>query len=283
MTKLPDIQDQTVRTPAECSDSNDSIRLETRIDRNGKLTYHSLSADTNGGVLEKVYDQENRLLKVIKRSGSSKSETFVDPHSGARTRVLELATMPDGNLASSDVIYYSSNRSSQVVTVFRPNGLLIRIIERELRGSMVTFQGQTDYDVNSHPVSTINQHIDPESGLLMHREQIHWLGEGQRAMTEHFYFDISGYTGRYVKILHNSGGAIFSEETQQFDPDTKKMVRRELAAFDLSGHQTCLDVLRYDLNGAVIERQSTFFDSSGKAIITRRSSGSDSTFESLLS
>lgn len=271
MTRVINTAMQSLQPAVESPGRGKNLRLETRIDRGGILTYHSLAHDTTGGVLEKVYDHDNRLVKVIKRSGNNKSETYIDPLSGQRTRVNELATMPDGNLISSDVVYYDQKRSSQVVTVFKQNGTLVRIIERETTGSMTTYQGQTDYDVHGGPATTISQHTDAESGLLMHREQIHWMGEGLRAMTEHFFFDVSGHTVRYQKTIHNSGGGVFSEEIQEFDPETQKIVRRELAAFDTDGRQTCLDVLCYSPEGKITERLSTFFDSCGNSIVTRKS------------
>ena len=219
MTQLPPSTTTFVRVPVEKLNGATDLRLETRIDRGGVLTYHSLSHDTTGGVLEKVYDSQNRLAKVVKRSGSSKSETHFEPATGQRTKVTELSTMPDGNMISSEVVFCDDNRSSQVVTVFRPNGLLVRIIERESKGSMLTFQGQTDYDVNGAPARTINQHTEADTGLLMHREQIHWMSEGQRAMTEHFFFDVSGHTVRYTKTIYHSVGGVFSEEIQQFDEE----------------------------------------------------------------
>jgi hypothetical protein len=271
MSRLTDFITARVQPWADCAEQSQQLRLETRIDKGGVLTYHSVSHDTGGGVLEKIYDKENRLVRVIKRAGSSRSETFLCPDSGLRQRVNELSSMPDGNLISSDVIFMDQKRSSQVVTIFRQNGLLVRIIERETRGSMICFQGQTDYDVYGSPASTINQHIDTETGLLMHREQIHWLGEGKRAMTEHFYFDVSGNTARYAKTLHHFDGGVFSQEVQEFDPDTRKLARREMSAFDPAGRQTCLDVLSYNSQGEVRERLSTFFDSCGNPIITRKS------------
>lgn len=245
--------------------------LEMRMDRGGALTYHSVAHDTTGGVLEKVYDKSNHLLKVIKCAGGSRSETYLDPQTGQRSRVNELATMPDGNLISSDIVYHCHDKSSQVVTILKQSGLLVRIVERETSGSVVTFQGQTEYDINGTPARTVNQHMDPQTSLLMHREQIHWMSEGLRAMTEHFYFDEAGNTLRYTKCIHYSDGSIFSEETQQFTAGTSKLVRREIAAFDVGGRQTCRDILQYAPDGEMLERQSTFFDGAGNAIITRKS------------
>jgi hypothetical protein len=280
MTKLQDTAMHMV--PAEQSpEKAKQLRLETRIDRCGILTYHSLAHDTTGGVLEKIYDHDNRLLKVVKRQGSGKSETYIDPATGQRTRVTELATMPDGNLINSDIVYHDHKKSSQIVTIFKQNGQLVRITERESRGSMVTFQAQTDYDVNGTPSRTINQHTDAESGLLMHRELIHWIGEGLRAMTEHFFFDVAGHTVRYTKSIHHSCGTIFSEETQLFDPDSQRLERRELAAYDSNGRQTCLDVLCYDGAGKLFERHSTFFDQKGNPIVTRKSNAAASKENSL--
>ncbi len=275
MYSPPEFSTPLVQPLADSAKHDQQLRLETRIDKGGILTYHSVSHDTSGSVLEKVYDKENRLVRVIKRAGSSRAETFLDPNSGQRTRVNELASMPDGNLISSDIVFMDSKRSSQVVTIFRPNGLLVRIVERETRGSMITFQGQTDYDVHGAPASTINQHIDSETGLLMHREQIHWLGEGKRAMTEHLYFDVSGFTTRYTKTLHHFDGAVFSHEVQEFDGDTRKMTLRQMSAYDSDGRQTCLDVLCYNKRGEIRKRLSTFFDASGHPIVTRTSNNQD--------
>lgn len=269
MNHLQDTASTNLPSPAASSALPHHLTMEKRIDLDGTITYHTVAHDLGGAVHEKIYDHAQRLIKIVKRAGNSRCETFLDPASGAPTKVNEISTMPDGNLISSDILCGEAGRRSQIVTIFRPDGQLVRITERQSNGSMVTYQGQTDYDVNGTPVVTINQHTDPESGLLMHREQIHWMGESMRAMTEHFYFDVAGSTQRYVKILHQSGGGPFSEETQEFEPATGNLVRRELLAFDQVGVQTCLDILCYGAKGEIVERQSTFFDASGRAVFSR--------------
>src|SRR5579875_154773 len=261
----------SVRLPVAQDNQEQGLLLETRIDNEGVTTYHSVTPDATGGAIEKIYDQHKRPIKIIKRCGRNRAETFLDPETGRRTRVAEVATMPDGNLISSDTIFHDSARSSQIVTIFRPHGLLVRIIERESRGATVVFQGQTDYDVNGTPASSVNQHVDPASGKLVHREQIHWMGEGLRAMTEHTYFDAAGHTVRYIKVIHNSAGGPFSEETHTLDPATGKLSRRELISFAMEGIPNSADLLLYDQQGQICKRRSTFFDAEGNPLFTRDS------------
>ena len=81
-----------------------------------------------------------------------------------------------------------------------------------------------------------------------------------------FYFDQAGGLHKYTKVLFHAGAGPFIEETQIFDSQSQVLFKREVAAFDLSGKQTCLDVLTYDDDGDILERHSRFMDKDGKEI-----------------
>ncbi len=243
------------------------LALQPHIDHAGQIIYHNSSKDARTGIItERIYDQYQRLVRVVKSLPGNRCETHYDGQSGQIKRTNEVSTMPDGNLICRDIVYSIPDRSSEIVTIISQAGHLLKIIERENIGSRCVFLGQTDYNTDGCPAVTINQHMSRETGELTHREQIQWLAEGQRAMTEHFYFAQSGLVSHYVKILHYATGGIFSEETQDFDSAIQKLSRRQLAAFSVEGHQTCLDVLYYSHDGQIKERQSTFFNFEGRPI-----------------
>lgn len=247
-----------------------SEQVESRVERDGKVTFYSITREEQTGHLfERIYDENHRLEKIVKRGQGFKFEAYLDPITGDKKRTHEVTTAPDGNTVTTDIAYLPGKQNSQVITMTRPNGRIVRVLERQQFGVRTTYQSQTDYAPDGNPSQTICHHIDYETGHLMHTEQVHWLQEATRAMTEHFFFDFCGNVVRYTKILHYTSGGPFSEETQVFDSTTRKITRRELLAFSQDGQQTYVDVLHYDVHGLLQKRDSKFFDESGHPIAAR--------------
>jgi hypothetical protein len=243
------------------------LSLGTRIDRNGKTTYHMITSDRRAGVfLEKIYDQDHRLIRLQKRSPASRSETSFDPKTGAVLRIFESSSLPDGNTLTKETVYDNKECSVEAIIVVAPNGELVRRVERRYMGLRTIFQGQTEYNVDGTPATTVNHHMDESTGRLARREQIQWLREGQRLLSENFYFDQSGALQKYCKVLYHCTAGPFIEETQFYDGQTQSLLKREIAAYDLQGRQTCMDELTYSDDGEICERSSRFFDKEGKEI-----------------
>lgn len=251
--------------------SSPELNVGTRVDRNGKTTYHVSNRDRRLGVqIEKVFDQDENLIRISKKARQSQSETYFDPKTGSVTRIYESSTLPDGSTLTKDIVYSSDERSSEAVIVVSPNGELVRKVERLHAGMRMLFQGQTEYNADGVPATTVNHHMDLANGNLMHRQQIQWSGERSKSLTEDFYFNHNGVLIKYVKVIFHASGGPFLEETQEFYCPNQQLRRREIAAFNADGTRTCIDVLEYGDAGLVTARNSTFFDQNGNAIATRR-------------
>lgn len=240
------------------------------IPTTGPLASHQDRKNTQP-LLETTFSDNRQLTRIARRTDHGKIEIELDPTTGDRRRACEVATMFDGTVINDEVIYHDALRSKQLVTITTASGQLVRIVERWYLGSRVTYQGQTNYTETGEPHYTVNQHKDPQNDLLMHREEIYWLKEGHRAMTEHYYFNFYGHTNRYIKILFYASAGPFSQDTQDFHPETHQLWRRELAGFTTDGIQNYLDILCFDPQGKLQDLSCVFFDRSGKPIKTERS------------
>jgi hypothetical protein len=244
------------------------LNLATRIDRNGKTTYHVLTSDRRAGVFfERVYDQDHQLIRLQKRSPWSRSETHFHPQTGAVIRLFEASTLPDGNSMTKDIVY-EGDASNEAVVVVSPHGELVRRVERHSCGIRTLFQGQTDYNAEGLPTNTVNHYMDPANGKLTKREQIRWSDGEHRSMTEFFFFDEEGNLFEYTKTLYHTNGGPFLEEKQTFNYD-QSLAKREICSYNHRGLRTCVDVLTYREDGEICHRQSTFFDNEGNEIAAR--------------
>lgn len=243
------------------------ISLGTRIDERGIKTYHLIASEPNAGLfVEKIYNDEHKLIRMQKRTPAGRSETFYDPRSGATLRVVETASLNDGNSLTKEVVYGQTDRSNESISVVAPNGQLVRKVERRFVGSRTTYQGQTEYTAHGAPATTVNHHMEESTGRLMRREQIQWRKEGQRLLTESFCFDRAGGLQKYSKTLHHANAGPFIEEIQIFDSRTQCLLQREISAYNLTGLQTRMDVLTYNDAGEIAERTCRFFDKEGQEI-----------------
>jgi hypothetical protein len=234
------------------------VNLGTGIDLDGKTTYHLHTNDKRGVRVEKVFDQDQKLIKIEKRDGNSRSETHFDAKTGAVRRVLEISQLPDGNSMSKKVEYSSSDRATEMVVVLAPTGELVRKVERQHIGLRTIFQGQTEYDKDGLPTTTVNNYMDLAGGNLLHREHIEWYKENQRALTEHFYFDSSGILVKYVKVMFHPGAGPFLKRTEEYHSPGQTIKRREITRFNLNGTQASQDEATFGEDGEITKRRSTF-------------------------
>src|SRR5262245_61301821 len=111
--------------------------LETRIERDGKVTFRGVVTDVHTGITtETIYDVNQRPIRIAKRSvGGSSSEIHLDPDTGRKRRQNELSRLPDGNTINRETVFLDHNRSAEAVTVVGPSGTLAKIIERQHFGS----------------------------------------------------------------------------------------------------------------------------------------------------
>jgi hypothetical protein len=243
------------------------LSVGKRFDRNGNSTFHVITNDKcSATYIEKIYDEDHRLTRLQKRTPGARSETTFDPITGAVLRIFESGALNDGNVLAKEVVYGDHGYSNEAIIVVAPNGDVVRRVEREYCRERTTYQGQTEYSEDGSPSTSVNHHLDQITGRLVRREQIQWLREGQRLVSECFQFDAEGSLEQYSKVLYYASAGPFVEETQVYDGQTQALIRREISAFDLAGKRTRMDVLTYDDFGDISERASHFFDKEGREI-----------------
>ncbi|MBI1270472.1 hypothetical protein GC174_08570 [bacterium] len=249
------------------SGSWDEIDVGTKVDQNGKTTYHVLRNESNVGFfVEKLYGNNNNLVKIVKRGRTSRSETDFDPITGDVARIFEAATLPDGSSMTKEISYVEA-KTIESVLVIGQDGDLRSSVQRESIGIRTLYQGQTDYRQDGSPDTTVSHHMNHETGKLEHREQIKWLKDGQRTLTEHFYFSTDGKVNKYTKLMYHACGGPFLEETHRYGP-TGHMLRREIIQYNPNGVQTACDLTTYDVTGDITHRSTTYYDHRGTAIVS---------------
>ncbi|MBA3859150.1 MAG: hypothetical protein C0507_19770 [Cyanobacteria bacterium PR.3.49] len=253
-------------TPAVASSKDESLKLEAHTDAQGVTTYHLRTRDNKTQIeTEKTFDSEQRLIRIVKHSASSQSETELDPESGSTLRITEHNSLPDGSRLTKETNYAEGNQSNESVVVISAEGEIIRLVERQMVGMHTVFQGQTEHH-GGKPQTTVNHYVDIETGRLMRREQIQWQDVKQRSATENLYFDEVGYVTRFTKTIFYVGAGAFLEESQEFYSASDALHRRELCVYNTHGVRTCLDVVEYTDDGEITERMSQFFDDDGNPV-----------------
>lgn len=254
-------------TPAVASSKDESLKLEAHTDASGVTTYQLRTRDPKTQIeTEKTFDSEQRLIRIVRQSSNSQSETELDPVSGSTLRITEHNALPDGSRLTKETSYGEGNQSSESVVVISAEGDVIRRVERQMVGMHTVFQGQTEYQGGGTPQTTVNHYVDITSGRLLRREQIQWLDAKHRSATENLYFDEAGYVTRFTKTLFHSGAGAFLEESQEFYTASNSLKRRELCVYNAQGVRTCLDVVEYADDGEITERMSQFFDENGNPV-----------------
>jgi hypothetical protein len=199
---------------------------------------------------------------MIKRSADGRSETRFDPTTGDIERIFEAYTLPDGNHLSKEKRYLDQDSTTESVLVVDPRGGLVRAVVREAVGLVNVFQGQTEFALEGHATVSINHWFDAKSTKMTMREQIQWLPEGERGVTEHFHFTEDGGLSKYRKLLYHPGTDRFLEEIQFYEPRSQRLWRREIKSFERNADLANMEVTMFDANGAVIE--------SAKNVVSRR-------------
>jgi len=245
--------------------SGSNAITEVRTDENGCTTFHVHSRNDKTGIeTERIYDSKHQLTNVIKKSPTSRSETYIDAQSGVTKRVYEVSVLPDGNHLTKHVVYPGADVSSESVLVTSHDGRTVRKIERQYVGSRTTFQGQTEFNADGQPTTTTNHYKDIAKGYLTRREQIQWAGAKNRALTENFYFSPTGDLTKYIRLFFHPNGSPFLEETQEYHDHVRALKYRQVVTYALDGRQTCVDALKLNEQGEIIEKTSTFFDMKGQ-------------------
>lgn len=241
------------------------IDVGTKKDDSGVITYHVLKNEGNiGYFVEKFYGPNKNLVKIVKRGRQSRSETDFNSETGDVERIFEASNLPDGSSMTKEITYQES-KTIESILVVDPEGTMKSTVQRESIGIRTIFQGQTNYKADGVPDNTISHYMNPETGKLEHREQVKWLKDGQRTLTEHFYFSNDGKVNKYTKMMYHACGGPFLEETHRYG-DTGHMLRKEIIQYNPNGVQTAADVTMYDISGQITHRSTTYYDHRGSAI-----------------
>ena len=259
------------------SENWNEIDVGTRVDNDITTTYHVLKNESNVGYfVEKIYGAANNLVKIVKRGRTSRSETEFHPETGDVVRIFEASSLPDGSNMTKEITYHDE-KTVESVLVVGASGDLLSTVQRESIGIRTLFQGQTNYKADGTPDSTVCHHMNRESGKLEHREQIKWLKDGHRTLTEHFYFSNDGKVNKYTKLMYHASGGPFIEETHRYGV-TGHMLRREIIQYNPNGVQTAADLTTYDVSGQITHRSTTYYDHRGSAVLSHEQDCSPMSF-----
>ncbi len=237
------------------------VDLGSKVEGELRTTFHVYKNERQiGYYLEKVYTSEDKLVKMVKRSADGRSETRFDPDSGDIDRIFESYSLPDGNILTKEKRYLSDEKAIESVLVMDPRGILVRTVIRETQGLNNLFQGQTEFTLEGRAKFSVNHWFNPKNGKMNHREQIQWLPDGERGVTEHFHFSDDGALLKYFKRLFHPSTDRHLEETHIYDPLTQLMVRKEVKTCGRLDHQCSVEVTTFDAAGNPLNVQNNVYD-----------------------
>jgi len=220
-----------------------------------KTTFHVYKNDQQVGYyLERIYNLDGKMVRMVKRSGDGRSETRFDPETGDIERIFEAYNLPDGNHLSKEKRYFDQDHTTESVLVVFPGGGLVRAVVREAIGLVNTFQGQTEFAPEGYATVSINHWFDRKTTKMTMREQIQWLPGGERGVTEHFYFSEDAGLVQYHKVLYHPGSNRFLEELHTYEPRSQKLRRKEVKSYERNADLADMEVTTFDADGAEIER-----------------------------
>ena len=223
-----------------------------------KTTLHVYKNDQQVGYyLERIYDGQGKMVRMVKRSGEGRSETRFDASSGDIERIFESYILPDGNHLSKEKRYLDQDTTTESVLVVGPRGGLVRAVLRDAVGLVNTFQGQTEFAAEGHATISINHWFDRKTSKMLKREQIQWLPGGERGVTEHFYFSEDGALNKYHKLLYHPTTDRFLEETHVYEALSQRLRRKEIRSFERNADLANVEITAFDANGAVVEQAKT--------------------------
>jgi hypothetical protein len=231
--------------------------LGSREDGETRTTFHVFKNErTIGYYLERVYTADGRLLRMVKRAPDGRSETCFDPDSGDIDRIFESYLLPDGNLLTKEKQYRGEDCSVESILVISPQGLLVRTVLRENTGLTSAYQGQTEFNHNGRPTVSVNHWFDNSSGKIIRKEQIQWLEDGERGVTEHFHFNHDSILYQYFKRLYHPATDRFLEETHYYETSTQVMQRKEVKTFGRFDGHVGVEITTFDENGNPVKKMS---------------------------
>lgn len=233
------------------------VDLGSKIEGELRTTFHVYKNERQiGYYLEKVYTSEDKLVKMVKRSADGRSETRFDPDTGDIDQIFESYSLPDGNILTKEKRYLADDKGIESVLVMNPRGLLVRTVIRETQGLNNIFQGQTEFGDDGKAKFSVNHWFDANSGKMNHREQIQWLEDGQRGVSEHFSFSTDGALLKYFKRLYHPPTDRYMEESHVYDPLSQVMLRKEIKTCGRHESQVAVEVTTYDTAGNVMQVMS---------------------------
>ncbi len=246
--------ESTATAPAEAPNWREES-LGERNHNGCKTTFHVYKNDQQVGYyLERIYNLDSKMVRMVKRSGDGRSETRFDPDTGDIERIFEAYNLPDGNHLSKEKRYLDQDHTTESVLVVFPGGGLVRAVVREAIGLINTFQGQTEFGPDGYATVSINHWFDRKTTKMTMREQIQWLPGGERGVTEHFYFAEDGGLTQYHKVLYHPGSNRFLEELHTYEVRSQKLRRKEVKSYERHSDVADMEVTTFDADGAVIER-----------------------------
>ncbi|MDX1985903.1 MAG: hypothetical protein SFV17_04370 [Candidatus Obscuribacter sp.] len=256
------MQDFSNSSPASLSaeDFDQSFRevdLGARVDGPIRTTFHVYKSDERiGFFLEKVFDEQGRLIRMTKRTADGRSETRFDPSTGDIDKIFETYTMPDGNILTKEKRYLPDDNSLESVIVVDPQGNLVRTVLREMKSLKSVFTGQTEYNRQGKAILTVNHWFDKITAKLSVREQIQWLSNGERGVTEHFTFTKDGSLVKYHKSLVHPPTDSYMEEIHLYDPRSQSLLRKEVKTYERHDLQAEVEITIYDTRGHQLEQKT---------------------------
>jgi hypothetical protein len=236
--------------------------LGSRDEGETKRTFHVYKSETRiGYYLERIYDQNDSLICLIKRTQDGRSETRFN-ESGDVSRIFESYCLPDGNNLTKEKAYLKDERSKETVLVLNPNGILVRSVIRITRGMITLFQSQTEFSEEGSPNYSVNHWFDNHTGRLTHREQIQWLYEGSRGLTEGFQFNNESQLEKYHKVLYHPATMRYLEEIHYYDAPSQILLRKEIKTYHENDTMLQQETIIYDKVGNQIEVSRLFLNRS---------------------
>ena len=245
-------------TPQSDPDVFREYELGSKLEGKLKRTFHVYKSYKQVGYyLEKVFDESGSLISMVKRTQDGRSETRFDEN-GDVAKIFESYTLPDGNILTKEKKYLAEDRTKETVLVISPRGHLVRSVLREAKGLINLFQSQTEFIKDGIPSYSVNHWFEPDKGVMVHREQIQWLQDGVRGLTEHFRFSPQGQLHRYHKILFHPTTQRYLEEAHLYDADKQILLKKEVKTYSSQDSMAQLEITTYDANGQLLESNRLF-------------------------
>lgn len=234
------------------------VDLGSRVDGPFRTTFHVYKSPIRiGYYLERIFNEHGKLVRMIKRTSEGRSETRFCPNSGDVVLIFESYTIPDGNILTKEKRYLDGEAWEESVLVVDPLGNLVRTVIREGDGVHNLFTGQTEYE-NGGAKLTVSHWFDRQSGKMNVREQVQWLENGDRGVSELFSFTADGVLVKYHKRLYHPSSDRHLEELHLYEPRSQALLRKEIKTYGSSDDSATIEITIFDTKGNVLDRKTTF-------------------------